>query len=56
MATLAFFGRLGPLELLLILGVVMLLFGRRIPDVARSLGRGIVEFKRGLSGVGYDEE
>ena len=35
-------------ELLLILAVVLLLFGHRLPGMARSLGSGITEFKRGL--------
>ncbi len=44
-------GNIGIWEYVLIGAVIMLLFGaRRIPEVARSLGRGIVEFKRGLKG------
>lgn len=36
-------------ELLLILAVVLLLFGaRRLPEMARSLGRSTKEFKRGM--------
>ena len=32
-----------------VIGVVsLLIFGRRLPDVARSVGKSIVEFKRGL--------
>jgi len=38
--------------LLIILG--LLLFGRRLPEVGRSVGRGIVEFKKGLSGLEDD--
>lgn len=35
-----------------IIGVVaLLLFGRRLPEVGRSLGKGIVEFKKGLKEV-----
>ena len=34
---------------LLVLG--LLIFGRRLPEVGRSLGRGIVEFKRGIKGI-----
>ncbi len=41
----------GPLEMLIVMGLAVLLFGKRLPEVARSLGRGIVEFKKGLSGV-----
>jgi sec-independent protein translocase protein TatA len=32
-------------------GVVLLLFGSRLPKVMRSLGEGIVEFKRGVQGI-----
>jgi sec-independent protein translocase protein TatA len=36
------------MELLIVLAVVLLLFGHRLPGMARSLGSGITEFKRGL--------
>jgi sec-independent protein translocase protein TatA len=52
MTTLA--GILGPIgtpELIVILIIGLLLFGRRLPEVGRSLGKGIVEFRRGLSGI-----
>jgi sec-independent protein translocase protein TatA len=45
---------IGPLELLLLMGVAVLLFGKRLPEVGRSLGKGIIEFKKGLSGAGDD--
>jgi sec-independent protein translocase protein TatA len=35
-------------EIIAILVVVLLLFGNRLPGMARSLGSGITEFKRGL--------
>ncbi len=39
----------------LIIGVIgLLFFGKRLPEVGRSLGKGIVEFKKGLKGI--DEE
>lgn len=38
-------------ELVIILLVALLLFGRRLPEVGRSLGQGLVEFKKGLKGV-----
>ncbi len=42
-------GRIGPLELVLILAVFLLLFGaRRIPEIARSLGRAVSQFRRGM--------
>lgn len=40
----------GPWEMWVILLIALLLFGHRIPGMARSLGSGIVEFKRGLKG------
>ena len=36
------------MEWLIILLVILLLFGHRLPGMARSLGSGITEFKRGL--------
>ena len=41
----------GPWEIIIIAVVALLLFGRRLPEVGRSLGKGIVEFKKGLRGV-----
>ncbi len=43
-------------EIVVVLVVVLLLFGSRLPSLARSLGRGIVEFKRGLKEPGNDKE
>src|SRR5262249_20668185 len=40
---------IGPMQLVLVLLVVLLLFGNRIPEVMRSLGSGIKEFKKGVS-------
>ena len=39
---------LGGYEWVIVLVVALLLFGHRIPSMARSLGSGIVEFKKGL--------
>ena len=41
---------LGPMELLIVAFIVLLLFGSRLPSMMRSLGRGVVEFKKGLHG------
>lgn len=38
-------------EWLIIAGIGLLVFGKRLPEVGRSLGKGIVEFKKGLKGV-----
>ena len=45
------FPQLGLMEMLVVMGVAVLLFGKRLPEVGRSLGKGIVEFKKGLRGV-----
>jgi sec-independent protein translocase protein TatA len=41
----------GGAEWLIIAAIGLLLFGKRLPEVGRSLGKGIVEFKKGLKGV-----
>jgi len=50
---LAFMG-LGTVELIIVAAVILLLFGSRLPRVMRSLGEGIVEFKRGVQGIEED--
>ncbi|GIW81449.1 MAG: hypothetical protein KatS3mg105_3256 [Gemmatales bacterium] len=45
------FVNLGPMEIIVILAIGVLLFGRRLPEVGRYLGKGIVEFKKGLKGL-----
>ncbi len=45
---------LGPMEMLIVMGIAVLLFGKRLPEVGRSLGKGIVEFRKGLNGVADD--
>lgn len=47
-ALVAFIGNLGMMEWAVILIVALLLFGRRLPEVGRSMGQGIREFKKGL--------
>jgi sec-independent protein translocase protein TatA len=37
--------------MLVIMAVGLLLFGKRLPEVGKNLGRGIVEFKKGLKGI-----
>jgi sec-independent protein translocase protein TatA len=41
---------------LIVAFVVLLLFGNRLPSVMRSLGEGVVEFKKGLQGIEEDEK
>jgi sec-independent protein translocase protein TatA len=42
---------LGPTEMLIVLVIAVLLFGKRLPEVGRSLGKGLVEFKKGLNDI-----
>ena len=51
LAPMAFIGMPGPFEMMIIAGIVLLLFGNRLPSTMRSLGRGIVEFKKGVQGI-----
>ena len=41
----------GTWEWIIVVVVAVLLFGRRLPEIGRSLGRGIVEFKKGVKEV-----
>ncbi len=47
---------LNPLEMVIILGLGVLLFGRKLPEVGRYVGKGIVEFRKGLRGLEDDIE
>jgi sec-independent protein translocase protein TatA len=51
MTNLLFFSLPGGMEWFVILVVALLLFGKRLPEVARSMGRSITEFKRGLRNI-----
>ena len=42
------FDGFGPQQLLIVLVIVLLLFGKRIPEVMRGLGTGMKEFKKGM--------
>ena len=48
---LALIGTLGTTELMVILFLALLMFGGRLPDVARSMGRSVNQFKRGLKDI-----
>lgn len=49
--TLAFIRPPQGMEWFIILAIALLIFGKKLPEVGRSLGRGIVEFKKGLKGM-----
>ena len=46
-----FFGPPGMGEMVILAAVGLLIFGKRLPEVGKSLGKGILEFKKGLSGM-----
>jgi sec-independent protein translocase protein TatA len=45
---------IGTMELMIIGIVAVILFGGRLPSVARSLGKSIVEFKKGMKDIEND--
>jgi sec-independent protein translocase protein TatA len=47
---------MGGWELAVVGLVAFLLFGHRLPTAMRSLGLGIGEFKKGMSGIGEEED
>ena len=50
-------GSVGPMELLILLTIILLLFGaKRIPELAKGLGTGIREFRKGTSGQDEKDE
>jgi sec-independent protein translocase protein TatA len=58
MGMLAFISAPGPLELLVILGIALIVLGpKKLPEAARSVGRGMREFKETLQGANdYDDD
>lgn len=51
------FSQIGPLEIILVLGIALLVLGpKRLPEAGRSVGRGIRNFKGAISGDHDDEE
>ena len=50
-------GRIGPLEIALLIGLALLLFGAgRIADVGKGIGEGIRNFKKGLRDDDEEED
>jgi sec-independent protein translocase protein TatA len=49
-------GMPGPFEMVIIAGIGLLIFGKRLPDVGRNLALGIRGFQQGLKSPGPDED
>lgn len=50
-------GNLGAGEIIIIIFVLMIMFGgKKIPELAKGLGKGISEFKKGLHGTDDDDK
>jgi sec-independent protein translocase protein TatA len=48
---------IGPLEIIIVLVIVLIIFGpKRLPDLGRSLGRGMREFKDSVTGKDKDDD
>jgi sec-independent protein translocase protein TatA len=51
------FNGIGPMELVIVLVIALLVLGpKRLPEVGRSIGRGMREFKESISGDRHDED
>ena len=56
-ASLLAFGAPGPVELAIIAGIILLLFGSsKLPNLMRNLGRSTNEFKRGMNESAIDDD
>jgi len=47
-------GAFSPTHIMIVLILGILFFGKRLPEIGRSLGKGIVEFKKGMRGLEDD--
>ena len=45
---------LNPMELMIVGAIAVLLFGNKLPSVARSLGKSMTEFKKGMTDIQTD--
>ena len=51
------FNNIGPMELIIVLVIALIVIGpKRLPEVGKSLGRGMREFKDSLSGISLDDD
>ena len=48
---LAFDFALNPVQMMILGAIAVLLFGKRLPEVGRSLGKGIAELRKGIRGI-----
>jgi len=50
-------GNIGPLEIFIVLIIALIVFGpKRLPELGKSLGRGLREFKETVTGDRHDDE
>ena len=52
---LAWITNMGWMEALVVLALGLLIFGKRLPELGRSVGRSVLEFRRGLEGERENE-
>ncbi len=51
------FNNIGPMELVIVLVIALLVIGpKKLPEVGKSLGRGMREFKESISGDNRDDD
>jgi sec-independent protein translocase protein TatA len=51
------FNNIGPMELIIVLVIALLVIGpKRLPEVGKSLGKGMREFKESISGENRDDD
>jgi sec-independent protein translocase protein TatA len=50
-------GSIGPLEIVLVLGIALVVLGpKKLPEVGRSIGNGMREFRESISGARHRDE